>query len=467
MMSERLRLVLLLAAATQSAGLLPLHLVGSRRARAPSPRAEMAPAPASASDPPPGMDDALYGSNALEQERVSVMYSGSAASRERRVRRTRRPPKEERWATSVEPEGYGRFSAFCNFDSISLDDSIQLLTRDPKFAAFGDRLSVTSYTDVVHCRWLSTFDSAGSPGAPPGPPLIRDAFLFPYGSVILWGFTAQQELGLLSLISPSCEPLGLASGDGGAQSLSPFSSTVPSTSAADDELADSEFMLFEVIDDASTAAAAASRASSASTSAAAASTAPGVEIYNNVIRLQGAGADDALFPKLAVSFAFAQSAKLAVFEAALEATSEEIRPIPVQLARRGRSKFSVKEVARLTGRVFLERNAVNLYSNILDTPDFFWEAEQYEPLYRRVNRYLDIEDRVRILNKRLDIVNDLLDSLSSQLEIRNSHRLEVIIIALITLEIALELLKEFALPPFLAPLGGLLPRRLLALLSRG
>ena len=113
------------------------------------------------------MDDALYGSNALEQERVSVMYSGSAASRERRVRRTRRPPKEERWATSVEPEGYGRFSAFCNFDSISLDDSIQLLTRDPKFAAFGDRLSVTSYTDVVHCRWT---DTEGE---------YSDAFLFP------------------------------------------------------------------------------------------------------------------------------------------------------------------------------------------------------------------------------------------------------------------------------------------------
>lgn len=35
---------------------------------------------------------------------------------------------------------------------------------------------------------------------------------------------------------------------------------------------------------------------------------------------------------------------------------------------------------------------------------------------RRVNRYLDIEDRVMILNKRLDIVNDLLDSLSSQVD---------------------------------------------------
>ena len=95
-------------------------------------------------------------------------------------------------------------------------------------------------------------------------------------------------------------------------------------------------------------------------------------------------AGDEPYEKLAISFAFAQSAKLAVFEAALEATTEEIKPIPEQLAARGRCKFTVNEVARLTGRVFLERNAVNLYSNILDTPEFFWEAEAYEPLYRYV-----------------------------------------------------------------------------------
>ena len=54
------------------------------------------------------------------------------------------------------------------------------------------------------------------------------------------------------------------------------------------------------------------------------------------------------------------------------------------------------------------------HARLLHTPDFFTLAEDFEPLYRRVNRYLDIEDRVLILNKRLDIVNDLLDSLSSQ-----------------------------------------------------
>mmetsp|Transcript_32535 Transcript_32535/g.104118 ORF Transcript_32535/g.104118 Transcript_32535/m.104118 type:complete len:87 (+) Transcript_32535:166-426(+) len=67
-------------------------------------------------------------------------------------------------------------------------------------------------------------------------------------------------------------------------------------------------------------------------------------------------------------------------------------------------------------------------------------------MYRRVHRYLDVEDRVAVLNKRLDIVNDLLDSLASQLEIRTAHRLEVTIIVLIMLEIAMELVKGASLP---------------------
>lgn len=56
---------------------------------------------------------------------------------------------------------------------------------------------------------------------------------------------------------------------------------------------------------------------------------------------------------------------------------------------------------------------------------------------------------LQTLNKRLDIVNDLLDSISSQLEVRTAHRLEVIIIALIMIEIGLELFKG-------VPLGRLM-----------
>jgi uncharacterized Rmd1/YagE family protein len=387
-----------------------------------------------------------------EEMRVTVSYSGSAASRERRVRRTRRPNKEERWQSSPEPEDYRRMAAFCTFDTIDLEEAITALTN---VSAFGETISITSYTDVVHCRFEAT---------QPGGVVLRDAFLFPYGSAVLWGFTSEEERSFLLTLQPYCEPLSLG----------------VDSEPLDDELGDSEFMLYEasepgaeatisVEDSSSDASASAGTVASDGNSAGGGGSANGLVLSNNIIRLKSTEQDSVL-EKLAISFAFAQSAKLAVFEAALEVTSEELRPIPVQLAAKGRCKLSVNEISRLTGRVFLERNAVNLYSNILDTPEFFWEAEAVEPLYRRVNRYLDVEDRVRILNTRLDIVNDLLDSLCTQLETRNAHRLEIIIIYLIALEIILELAKEFTLPALFGYVGAW-PRSMLMLgwrvVSRG
>ena len=356
-----------------------------------------------------------------EELKVMVQYLGGAASRQRRVRRTRRPPPEERWRLSAEPAGYQRMSAFCNYATIDLEAAIDLIASNQAFRRFGERISITSYSDVVHCRMTS-------PPVSSAQPIVRDAFLFPYGSAVLWGFPSLLELDFLDLLAPCSEDL--------SASISGVSTM---------ELGDSEFMLYTLEDgpEASAEAAALPGAAAAPLSPPATASARAVTLSNNVIRLSPA---DNPVEKLSISFAFAQSAKLAVFEALLEESTEAIKPIPEQLAASGRSQLTVKQVSKLTGRVFLERNEVNLYSNILDTPDFFWEAEEFEPLYQRVNRYLDIEDRVAILNKRLDIVNDLLDSLSTQLEVKHSHRLEVIIIWLIVIEIAIELVKESALP---------------------
>ena len=64
----------------------------------------------------------------------------------------------------------------------------------------------------------------------------------------------------------------------------------------------------------------------------------------------------------------------------------------------------------------MERNEVNLHSDILDTPEWFWEADLHEPLYKKLCAYLDIPNRIEILNKRLDILRELLDVLNTQLE---------------------------------------------------
>ena len=141
---------------------LPPH---ARRAEAP--RATEVPPPQPAEPPTEALAD-LRGALLNEEEKVTVTYSGSAASRERRVRRTRRPNKEERWQRSPEPAGYRRMSAFCTCDAIDLEEAITALTA---FSSFGERLSITSYTDVVHCRFLAAPEDEKK--------VVRDAFLFP------------------------------------------------------------------------------------------------------------------------------------------------------------------------------------------------------------------------------------------------------------------------------------------------
>lgn len=47
---------------------------------------------------------------------------------------------------------------------------------------------------------------------------------------------------------------------------------------------------------------------------------------------------------------------------------------------------------------------VSLHADVLDTPDFFWDREELEPIYARTCKYLDMEQRVSVLNSRLDLL---------------------------------------------------------------
>ena len=44
------------------------------------------------------------------------------------------------------------------------------------------------------------------------------------------------------------------------------------------------------------------------------------------------------------------------------------------------------------------RAYVNLHSDMLDTPDCFWDQDDYEHAYTRMRKYLDIEKRLNVLN---------------------------------------------------------------------
>jgi uncharacterized Rmd1/YagE family protein len=151
-------------------------------------------------------------------------------------------------------------------------------------------------------------------------------------------------------------------------------------------------------------------------------------ICNDAITLSSNRASE----KLAVSFAMAQSSKLDVFEERVEETIRETKHVPQNLATTGSIQYSQSDISKLIGRLFIEvgggpnhgegpnakhltlcarvacqRSDVNLNSDMLDEPDFFWEDDEYEPLYKKVMKYLSVDNRVQILNTRLDILREL------------------------------------------------------------
>ena len=83
-----------------------------------------------------------------------------------------------------------------------------------------------------------------------------------------------------------------------------------------------------------------------------------------------------------------------------------------------------------------------LHVDVLDTPEFFWEYSELEPLYAMTANYLDLETRVEVLNQRLDVIHELFEMLGNELNHQHSSRLEWTIIGLIVMEVILTLLRD-------------------------
>ncbi len=165
---------------------------------------------------------------------------------------------------------------------------------------------------------------------------------------------------------------------------------------------------------------------------------PKTTLQNDVIKL----CSNRIFEKLTISFGFSQSVKLETFEQTLERTVKQTKALPEDLAKHGKISLSRREISKKMGRLFLVRNDINLHTEILGMPDFFWEYPEYESLYTMVSKNLDVPQRVELLNRRLDMIQELLAMLGDELNHQHSSLLEWIIIILISVEISLFAIKE-------------------------
>lgn len=217
-----------------------------------------------------------------------------------------------------------------------------------------------------------------------------DLFIFEYGVVVMWGFTKREErLFLYDLAKFENEKL------------------------ADEDVQKEEFNYYITQ-----------------------SYQP--RIYNDFITLRD---DSNHMLKLSISYAISQSVKISLFEELVDNTIEDTQDIPQQISQTGKVKMTREEIMKSIGELFILRININLHGSILDSPELMWSEPELEPIYQATRGYLEINQRVALLNQRLEIISDLLQMLKEQLGHNNDEQLELTVILLIGAEVLVSLIN--------------------------
>lgn len=111
----------------------------------------------------------------------------------------------------------------------------------------------------------------------------------------------------------------------------------------------------------------------------------------------------------------------------------------LELEHRGKLSISKTNLLKYIGKVLNVKNSIvdNLY--ILDDPNLVWDNEELNLLNRQLKTNFDINTRFKDLDYRLQIVENNLTLFTDVLNVRESSRLEWVVIILIALEIVIAL----------------------------
>jgi len=141
--------------------------------------------------------------------------------------------------------------------------------------------------------------------------------------------------------------------------------------------------------------------------------------------------------KLSLSHALAQSVKISLFEELISTTIEHTKDIPGIISETGKIGMGHNEIMRQIGQLFMLRININLVGSVLDAPEIFWSFPDLQPLYDAARSYLEIPQRIRVLNDRVAVLQDMLQLLKESASSRHAERLEQIVIVLIGIEIVI------------------------------
>ncbi|OCB84712.1 DUF155-domain-containing protein [Sanghuangporus baumii] len=152
---------------------------------------------------------------------------------------------------------------------------------------------------------------------------------------------------------------------------------------------------------------------------------------------------DTLLARYAFSQGLARSSALSALEAKLDSFLFSVSALPVTLSKTGKVGLRRREVIMRLGELMIFRQGINLnHENFLDTPDFYWAEPQLEAYFNSISDALDIRSRTRSLNNKITYAAEVQSVLRELLTESSAHRMELIIILLISVEVVIVLIRE-------------------------
>lgn len=134
-----------------------------------------------------------------------------------------------------------------------------------------------------------------------------------------------------------------------------------------------------------------------------------------------------------------QSVALEYYEVLTDELITSSKHYILELEKHGKLSISKTNLLKYIGKVLNVKNSIvdNLY--ILDDPNLVWDNEKLDLLNRQLKVNFDINTRFKDLDYRLQIVENNLTLFTDVLNVRESSRLEWVVIILIFIEIMIAL----------------------------
>ncbi|KZT40010.1 hypothetical protein SISSUDRAFT_1060667 [Sistotremastrum suecicum HHB10207 ss-3] len=152
---------------------------------------------------------------------------------------------------------------------------------------------------------------------------------------------------------------------------------------------------------------------------------------------------ETLSARYAFSQALARSTALSALESALEDYLSSVALLPQTLSATGKPGLSRKELIKKLGVLMKFRQGLNLnHENFSDTPDFYWTEPILEGYFNSMSEALEIKGRTVSVNEKITYAVETQSLLRELLAESSGHRMELIIIALIAVEVVIAIIRD-------------------------